>query len=245
MYRRLLDLQYTSEKPLPMDERQLFRLTRAATDLHREAVLTVLHEFFTETDEGWVSARAMVEIDAMREKQQKQRDRANKRWHKPDADTGNATAMPRHETEDATAQKSDANAMPPTPTPTPTPKSKRESRASAPARPDDVSEQTWADWLELRKAKRSPVTMTVLEGARDEAAKAGMPLEQFLGVWCTRGSQGLRADWLKPEERSRSPTGETAYQRSARERVAAFAPGVAVRTNVIDEVPNVVAIARS
>lgn len=82
-------------------------------------------------------------------------------------------------------------------------KEEREPRKRAPAlpRPEDVTEQTWADWLQLRKSKKAPVTGTVLAGARREAEKAGMPLEQFLQVWCTRGSQGLQADWLKPEER--------------------------------------------
>ncbi len=27
-----------------------------------------------------------------------------------------------------------------------------------------------------------------------------MPLDAFLQVWCMRGSQGLQADWLKPQE---------------------------------------------
>jgi len=69
------------------------------------------------------------------------------------------------------------------------------------AKPDDVDEQTWADWLTLRKAKKAPVTETVVTGARDESSKAGMTLDAFLQVWCLRGSQGLLADWLRPEER--------------------------------------------
>ena len=67
--------------------------------------------------------------------------------------------------------------------------------------PDDVDPQTWKDWLALRKAKKAPVTDTVVNGARREAESAGMPLDAFLQVWCLRGSQGLQADWLKPEER--------------------------------------------
>lgn len=74
-------------------------------------------------------------------------------------------------------------------------------RAAPVARPPDVGEQVWADWLQLRKAKRAPVTATTLEGARREAERAGMTLEAFLRVWCRRGSQGLEADWLKPAER--------------------------------------------
>lgn len=67
--------------------------------------------------------------------------------------------------------------------------------------PADVAEQTWSDYLTLRKAKKAPVTVTVLETARRESEKAGMPLDSFLQVWCMRGSQGLQADWLKPSER--------------------------------------------
>lgn len=69
-------------------------------------------------------------------------------------------------------------------------------RATLPAKPDDVADQVWADWLELRKAKRAPVTQTVIDGARREANKAGMSLDAFLREWCVRGSQGLRAAWL-------------------------------------------------
>jgi len=90
------------------------------------------------------------------------------------------------------------------------------SRKRAPliARPEDVTEQTWADWLQLRKSKRAPVTETVLAGARDEAMKAGLSLERFLRIWCTRGSQGLQADWLRPEERRvQSPSAQSFAER--------------------------------
>lgn len=96
------------------------------------------------------------------------------------------------------------------------------------AKPDDVDPQTWADWLSLRKAKRAPVTTTVVDEARRECAKAGMTLENFLRVWCRRGSQGLEAAWLKPDERGHA-TGETAYQRSMRERIEEAAPSIARR----------------
>ncbi|MGF6211797.1 hypothetical protein [Comamonas odontotermitis] len=76
------------------------------------------------------------------------------------------------------------------------------SGRSLPHRPDDVTEQTWSDWLQLRKAKKAAVTQTVVNVARREAAIAGMALEDFLQVWCARGSQGLMAEWLKPDERT-------------------------------------------
>lgn len=135
-YRRLLDLYYTTEKPIPLDERAVFRLLIAITDSQREAVKTVLGEFFAKTEKGWINARADAEIEVMKAKQEAQREKAKKRWQKPAPDCGNASnnavalkndaaddasAMPRHTNNDATALKNDAEAMLPTPTPTPTP----------------------------------------------------------------------------------------------------------------------------
>lgn len=88
-------------------------------------------------------------------------------------------------------------------------KASTKGRVSAPVFPSGVDPQTWADWLALRKAKKAPVTETVLRKARDEAAKAGLPLTDFLAVWCARGSQGLEASWLKPHERA-GPRGGSA-----------------------------------
>jgi uncharacterized protein YdaU (DUF1376 family) len=133
-YRRLLDAYYTSERPLPLEERAVCRLVLATTQEQREAVMTVLQEFWERTDAGWINRRADVEIFAMREKQQKQRDKANKRWHMPHPERGNASAMPQHDSEHATASENDADAMPPTPTPTPTPTPKNPSGSTRKAR---------------------------------------------------------------------------------------------------------------
>lgn len=77
--------------------------------------------------------------------------------------------------------------------------------APPPPKPDDVTDQTWGDWLALRKAKRAPVSETVLSEAQREAVKAGMALERFLQIWVMRGSQGLQADWLRADERRPAP----------------------------------------
>lgn len=94
--------------------------------------------------------------------------------------------------------------------------------AKTPERPEGVEPQTWDDWLELRKRKKAPVTATVLHGASREAAKAGMTLEAFLQVWCVRGSQGLQADWLSPQERGGAlPPARAAPRQSSTDRAVA------------------------
>lgn len=57
VYTLLLDRYYVTEKPLPSNERDLFRLLRAASKAEKDAVRQVLREFFTETPEGWRQRR--------------------------------------------------------------------------------------------------------------------------------------------------------------------------------------------
>lgn len=63
-----------------------------------------------------------------------------------------------------------------------------------------VMKQTAQDWLKVRKAKRAPLTASALTGVVNEAAKAGMSLEQALLVSCRRGWASFEAKWLKEED---------------------------------------------
>lgn len=66
---------------------------------------------------------------------------------------------------------------------------------AAVACPSDVDTTVFADFLQIRKAKRAPLTATALGGIRREADKAGVTLEEALTVCCERGWVGFRADW--------------------------------------------------
>lgn len=115
--------------------------------------------------------------------------------------------------------------------PPPSEKPARKRADPPPDRPADVAEGVWDDWSKLRKAKRAPVTATVVDAARAEAANAGMTLEAFLRVWCIRGSQGLQADWLKPNERGSgggSPA-EAMWRTENRDRNRAYAGPAAAK----------------
>lgn len=63
--------------------------------------------------------------------------------------------------------------------------------------PEGVSQNTWADWLQLRKAKRAPVTQTAVDQIAREATKAGWTLERALAEATARGWTGFKADWLQ------------------------------------------------
>jgi uncharacterized protein YdaU (DUF1376 family) len=61
-YRRMLDLYYQTERPLPTDENELMRRLRAVSRSEKNAVRRILTEFFTLSSDGWHQSRADDEI---------------------------------------------------------------------------------------------------------------------------------------------------------------------------------------
>lgn len=72
----------------------------------------------------------------------------------------------------------------------------RPARKSKVHKPADVSEQTWSDFLDHRKAKKAPITASALAGIRREAEKAGWQMEAALVEAMARGWQGFNAEWV-------------------------------------------------
>jgi len=196
-YMLMLMHYYATEQPLPAG-RELHRLLRAETKAERDAIDSIARKFWHQTECGLVNTRADREI----ERAERQRD--------VNREVGKLGGRPkRTETESVSESVSESEpngnrpiTLPPD-TRHQTPKEKRARKRATPppTRPPDVVERVWSDWLRLRDAKRAPVTETVVAEAVREAGKAGMTLEAFLSVWCSRGSQGLQADWLRPNER--------------------------------------------
>lgn len=122
-YRRLLDVYYTREAPLPLELRQVYRLVIASTDEQREAVDTILAEFFTLADDGWRHSRCDAEISRAQEKRLKAAQSANARWSNAHS---TADALPTDYGRNANASdeaceriESDCEGNAPIPTPTP------------------------------------------------------------------------------------------------------------------------------
>jgi uncharacterized protein YdaU (DUF1376 family) len=63
-YRRLLDVYYKREAPIPLEIKEVCRLARASTALQKRAVETVLREFFKQESDGWHQRRCDEEIAA-------------------------------------------------------------------------------------------------------------------------------------------------------------------------------------
>lgn len=254
IYRDLLDLYYDTEQRLTLDKAALCRRIIARSNEESTAVEQVLNEFFTETPTGWYHDRCEEEIAAYHANtsQKAMAGKASaeaKRLRKLQALNGASTAVEQALNAVTTdGNGTSTNHQPSTNQPINQEEGETPRKRSATPsvdRPDDVDQQTWADWLTLRKAKKAPVTETVLRGARSESEKAGMSLNAFLQVWCRRGTQGLEAAWLKADERSmasRVPT-ETAHGKRMREAAEGLAPSIARRSaeqdlNTFDMEPN-------
>lgn len=210
IYRDLIELYYDTEQALTLDMAALCRRIIARSNEESTAVEQVLNEFFTETPSGWYHDRCEHEISAYHANtsQKAMAGKASaeaKRLKRLQALNGAATAVEQPLKSVGTAGNgTPTNHQPSTNQPINQVEGETPRKRSAPpavAKPDDVEQQTWDDWLALRKAKKAPVTETVVNGARAESVKAGMGLDAFFRVWCTRGSQGLQADWLRPDER--------------------------------------------
>jgi len=192
-YRRLLDWYYLHECPIPLDEIEVARQIRMRS--HSDCIAVVLREYFERTDVGWIHHRANKELAKAGEKSTKASQSAKARWDKKPSKNKDLTV-------DANALRTQSESNATHNTEHITQNTEHKKKATAVACPPDVGLQEWGDWLSLRKAKKAPVTETVLKSARKEAEKAGITLNAFLTIWCARGSQGLQADWLKTNERT-------------------------------------------
>lgn len=84
------------------------------------------------------------------------------------------------------------------------------SKSAPPAKPETVKDQTWADFLALRKSKHAPLTETALAGIVREAGKAGWTLEDALAKVVTRGWQSFEARFVENDGKPPGRPGETA-----------------------------------
>jgi uncharacterized protein YdaU (DUF1376 family) len=190
-YRRMLDWYYLHETPLPFEPNEIARLIRMRT--HTDCIAVVLQEFFIRTEAGWSNHRADQEISRAGEKSSKASESAKARWSKhkyADAmrthNESNATQDTLHKTQDTEH------------------KNTKPRKSASIVKPEAVDQKVWDDFLAIRKAKRSPMTNTALQGIQREADKAGWPLETVMQECVTRGWQGFKAEWvaIKPVDKS-------------------------------------------
>lgn len=233
-YFKMLMYCWDQQAPLPSDERRLMGICNARSTDEIEAMRRVISEFFVPMADGLYNKRMSEEIARAEQISSARRKGGLEKARRTRDAVRNAQAMLKHST---------SSAPPGTPTPTPTltptttttplppdppsseglgsnpeTREKKITRAKRAAvlaeRPDDVAEQVWNDWQALRKAKRAPVTLTVVQTIRREAEKAHTTLENALRVCCRRGWTGFEAAWVErtPQRMTNAEKTAKAYE---------------------------------
>ena len=76
-----------------------------------------------------------------------------------------------------------------------------------------VDEQVAIDFLSIRRAKKSPLTTTALNGIEKEAEKAGVTLSTALATCAIRGWQSFKAEWhTQSNGQPQQPQQQTGYK---------------------------------
>jgi uncharacterized protein YdaU (DUF1376 family) len=133
----MLDYYYATEKAIPDDRCE--RIANAYAPDERQAVRSVLEQFFTLTPEGWVNAKAESVIQESRGKSLKAKESAKTRWGNSQCErNANASEM---ECERNASHK-----------PLATSHKEAKGQAEKLALPDWLPPAAWADWHTFRNA---------------------------------------------------------------------------------------------
>ena len=189
VYRRLLDLYYTSEKPIPDDPQTVARRIRMPK--HSDVVEAVLKEFFCcEKDtKSWTHKRCEEGIRAYQDKReinQRNGRLGGRPKHKP----GETQSVSDSEPSRNLNHKPITNNHKPI----------KNNKATDVATPVGVSDDTWEAFKALRRAKKAPITKRALDGIMAEAQKAGWSLDAAMTEMAARGWTGFKAEWVSPRE---------------------------------------------
>lgn len=187
-YRRLLDCYYAREQPLPLELKQVYRLTRAATKPDQQAVESVLNEFFQKQEDGWHHRRCDQEIAKVQKKSTKARESANARWegmrthsernanasetHMPTQCEGNAPNNQEPRTNNQDKNKTRAT---------------RAELASVPG----LDLEAWTRWTTYRTEIRKPIKPASMDAAARKLAALGPLQAATVENSIAEGYQGL------------------------------------------------------
>lgn len=234
IYRDMLDLYYETEKPLPDDIKAICRLVIARDNEEVTAVEQMLNEFFHKNCDGWAHVRCELEIE-------KYRNNSNQK-----SEAGKASAAARaakreriingRSTGVGTVAERDVNVDSTNHKPQPLTnnlnqyleqdKPAKKSKAVKPDLnysiwPQLPDQQILNDWIAMRKAKRAPLSQTVLDtfgGEFKKAATFGYSVNDCLRTAIASGWTGFKFSWMQNQNSRGSQNGNTVQPKSPIER---------------------------
>lgn len=196
VYRQLLDMYYLSEEPIPEETEVVFRRLCARTEEEKNAVITILKEFF-KIENGWSHKRCDEQIHEYKSKAE--RARTNGKLGGRPSKTKEVILDNQEVSEEKANHKPiTINHKPVTNKTKKTSPPDGEEKYSA---KDDlialgVPSQFVDDWLALRKLKKAPPSKTAIDSIKKQVEKSGMPLASAIELCCARGWAGFNAEWV-------------------------------------------------
>lgn len=203
-YRRMLDLYYLNEKPLPSDVEEIAFLIRMRS--HCDSIATVLRYFFELTASGYINKKVETVLSEYHEKSSKAKASAEARWAKVKAEKNknpikdnslvgscgsNANAL-RIDCESNTNYKPITN------------NHKQIYIQDKPVKfvfknellKVGADEQLVSDWLSVRKVKKSANTKTAFDGFISQLEKSNLDVNTVLKICVDNSWSGFKCSWL-------------------------------------------------
>lgn len=200
-YRRMLDLYYLEEKPLPESIDEISILIRMRT--HCDCIANVLRYFFELTASGYINKKAEFAIDDFHNKSAKAKASADARWAKvkaekngksneiKDSQTGyecNANALNSH-------CEMDANYKPITNNHKQNTKEKKFSffdELLVIGGDTDLAK----DYVKHRKEKKASLLKTGFDGFKREFEKSNLDVNTVMRICIHKSWRGFESKWL-------------------------------------------------
>jgi uncharacterized protein YdaU (DUF1376 family) len=198
-YRRMLDLYYTTEAPLPADPAKVARLIGMRD--HMQEVCDVLSEFFVKSEAGHTSSRCEREIEVYKAKAERAKSANKARWSSKHADDGSnkdlkSDAKSDVKTDPKSDLKSDADQVP---------TNNQEPLKEEPPIPPKGGDEVKQDSSPKRKAAIS--LQTYLDDCRKAGIKA-IPEGHAVFAYATKvgiPDDFLRLHWYEFKDRYTMP----------------------------------------
>ena len=253
-YRRMLDLYYMREQPLPAESKAVCRLVRARSPEECEAVETVLAEFFTLGVDGWSQKRADSEIEDMRTAAERARTngkvggrprKTRQVIHENPEETQSViSGLAKHNPDESSPS---SNHQPLVTTVT---EVAREAAQSFDARacPPEIHAEAWADWIAHRRKRRKPVSeraaveqwraLACLSPPQQAACIAHSIRNDYQGLFPEKFANATdRSDRNPSEDRSAAGRVRANVARDRAARAAAVAGGNGLAADGLDVRP--------
>jgi uncharacterized protein YdaU (DUF1376 family) len=187
-YRQLIDQYYLNEKPLTLDLEVLCADLLVRGEDEKKAIVFILGKFFSKTEDGYVHKRCNTVIQAFKDKSDKNRNNAVKRWSK----VKDANALPQECERNANQE----------------PLTNNKEQFIEFVKPLDVNLEVWNNYMTLRRAQNKPITDANIKALRREAANAGLSLNAVITVCVENSWISFRADWVNRKKVEENKTKE-------------------------------------